>query len=97
MLVKAARQKELQYFESKHVWQISTVAEALKATGRRPISVRWVDVNKGDDETPNVRSRLVAREIRAPGTDSACVLNPAVGGTAHRIEYRDDEVYEGGG
>ena len=31
--------------------------------GKPPISVKWVDVNKGDDLNPNYRSRLVAREI----------------------------------
>ena len=28
-----------------------------------PISVRWVDINKGDADNPNYRSMLVAREI----------------------------------
>ena len=33
--------------------------------------VRWVDVNKGDDEHPRYRSRLVARQIKAlEGSDS---------------------------
>ena len=44
--------------------------EAWKLTGRPPISVRWVEVNKGDDDNPNYRSRLVAREIRMAGEDS---------------------------
>ena len=38
--------------------------ECLINTGKNPISVRWVDINKGDDATPNYRSRLVARDIR---------------------------------
>ena len=28
------------------------------------MSVRWVDTNKGSDEEPNYRSRLVGREIK---------------------------------
>ena len=32
--------------------------------GRRPFGVRWIDSNKGDDEKPNYRSRLVGREIK---------------------------------
>ena len=28
-----------------------------------PIGTRWVDVNKGDDQNPDYRSRLVAQEI----------------------------------
>ena len=38
--------------------------------GRSPISVRWVETNKGDDTNPNIRSRLVAREIRTAGQDA---------------------------
>ena len=29
-----------------------------------PIGVRWVDVNKGDKDNPEYRSRLVAKEIK---------------------------------
>ena len=31
------------------------------------MAVRWVDVNKGDDINPNIRSRLIARQIRQAG------------------------------
>ena len=64
-LCKAARRKELEYFKSKGVWEMRSINEARMKMGRRPISVRWVETNKGDDEHPNIRSRLVAREIRA--------------------------------
>ena len=74
-LVDAARKKEIDYFKSKGVWEIRDVSEA-KALGKNPISVRWVDVNKGDDSTPNMRSRLVARQIRGPGQDSVFAPPP---------------------
>ena len=32
--------------------------------GVPPISVKWVDTNKGDDQNTLYRSRLVAREIK---------------------------------
>ena len=35
----------------------------MQRTGRRPISLPWVEVNKVDRSSPNVRSRLVVREI----------------------------------
>jgi hypothetical protein len=60
-LVLAAREKELEYFRSKSVWVKRLRQEAFDRTRRAPITVRWVDVNKGDDEVPNYRSRLVAR------------------------------------
>ena len=33
-------------------------------TGKAPIGVRWVDINKGDKIHPEYRSRLVAKEIK---------------------------------
>ena len=65
-LVEDARQKELRYFNSKNVCGVRPVAEA-QARGRSVIAVRWVDVNKGDDDEPNCRGRLVAREVRTKG------------------------------
>ena len=45
-------------------------AEAWDRTGTRPIGVRWVDTNKGDDDEPNCRSRLVSKDIRKRGEDA---------------------------
>ena len=75
-LVKAARRKELDYFESKDVWKRVPIAEAHRTNGRPPITVRWVDVNKGDDEVPDIRSRLVARQIRGANEDPMFAPTP---------------------
>ena len=75
-LCRAARKQEIDYFKSKGVWEIRSIDEAIRRMGRRPISVRWVETNKGDDESPNVRSRLVAREIRLPGQDAIFAPTP---------------------
>ena len=75
-LVREARQKELDYFESKGVWRKAPIAECRRNMGRSPISVRWVDVNKGDDIHPNIRSRLVARQIRGPGEEATFAPTP---------------------
>ena len=64
-LVHEARAKELAYFKDKGVWQKKPLSEARKVTGKGAISVRWVDVNKGDDANPKYRSRLVARQLKA--------------------------------
>ena len=45
-------------------------------TGRPPITVRWVEVNKGEDDNPNYRSRFFAREIRMAGEDSIFTPTP---------------------
>ena len=41
--------------------------ECRRVTGKLPVTTRWVDVNKGDDINPNVRSPLVSRQIRQVG------------------------------
>ena len=37
--------------------------QCYERTGKAPVKVRWVDVNKGDEKEPNYRSRLVAMEF----------------------------------
>ena len=51
--------------------------KAYERTGRPPISVRWVDVNKGDEQEPNYRSRLVARQIKAMDKSGISYFAPA--------------------
>ena len=63
-LVMKARKTELDFFFSKGVWLKEPLANAKRITGRPPITVRWVDTNKGDEEHPNYRSRLVARQMK---------------------------------
>ena len=63
-LLKPARKKEPEYFESNGVGKKVSVQDAWRISGRPPIIVRWVDVNRGDDLHPDMRSRLVARQIR---------------------------------
>ena len=70
-LCRIARKNELDYFHSKGVWSMRSVQEAWKLTGRPPISVRWVEVNKGDDDNPNYRSRVVACATRMAGQSAA--------------------------
>ena len=75
-LVRAARRLELEYFEKKHVWVKVPRSEALAKTGKPPITVRWIDTNKGNDDAPNVRCRLLAREIRRAGEDPVFAPTP---------------------
>ena len=73
-LVRAGRQLELEYFERKRVWEKLPRSVAFSKTGKSPITVRWIDTNKGDDESPNIRGQLVAREIRKAGEDPIFAL-----------------------
>jgi len=76
-MVKTARAVELTYFNTKGVWKKVPKARARASSGRAPISVRWVDVNKGDDLNPNYRSRLVARQLKATDTSGKSYFAPA--------------------
>ena len=49
---------------------------ALEMQGKPPIQVKWIDTNKGDDERPNYRSRLVAMEVRKPWESSIFAPTP---------------------
>ena len=63
-LVKKARQEEIRYFKERGVYEKVNLDECWKETGRGPIGVKWVDINKGDSKCPNYRSRLVAMEFK---------------------------------
>jgi hypothetical protein len=75
-LVREARRKELEYFEAMKVWLRKPREDSFKHMGKPPISVRWIDVNKGDDSNPGYRSRLVAREIRRFGEEPIFAPTP---------------------
>ena len=75
-MVKAARREEMEYFAAKRVWKKVPRRLALELQGKPPIRVKWLDTNKGDDESPNYRSRLVACEVRQPWEDSIFAPTP---------------------
>ena len=63
-MVRSARQEEIKYFKAMNVYKKVPIKECWSDTGRAPIGVRWVDINKGDSTQPNYRSRLVAKEFK---------------------------------
>ena len=85
--MKAARRKELDDFESKNVWKRVSVAEAHRISGRALITVRWVDVNEGDDDCPDIRSRLVARQIRGANEDPMFAPTPPLEASRTVLSY----------
>ena len=58
------------YFNDKNVYTKVAREEAYRLTGRAPIAVKWVDVNKGDGEEPNYLSRLVAKDYKRKREDN---------------------------
>ena len=63
-LARAARMEEMDEFEKHGVYVKVPMEQCMQRTGKKPIGVRWVDVNKGDKVHPEYRSRLVAKEIK---------------------------------
>ena len=74
--VKRARREEIDYVHKMNLYTKVPIKEAYQATGKAPISVRWIDINKGDTEAPNYRSRLVAREINTSKRDDLFAATP---------------------
>ena len=73
--VAAARQKEMEYVHKKGVWRVIPISTAHK-NGWKVIQTRWIDVNKGDNENPNYRSRLVAKEFNTGAVDGLFAATP---------------------
>ena len=59
-LIKKAREVEMDYFAKHGIYEYATKAQQEQTLGKI-VGVRWVDVNKGDSEKPEYRSRLVGR------------------------------------
>ena len=74
--VKKARAEEIDYVRKMSLYTKVLIEECYKKTGRAPITVRWIDINKGDQTSPNYRSRLVAREINIRKRDDLFAGTP---------------------
>lgn len=61
--VHKARLAEVAYMHKLNVYTEATMAECL-ADGCTLIPMRWIDINKGDAEQVNIRSRAVLQETR---------------------------------
>ena len=57
--VMEARYEELQVIKQMGVWEV-----IIRPRNERTIGTRWIDINKGDNLRPKLRSRIVAQELR---------------------------------
>ena len=62
-LVRAARAEEIEGARAHKVWIKVPTSECYERTGKKPVATRWVQVNKGDENDPDYRSRWVGREF----------------------------------
>ena len=62
--VLKARDEELGWIHKQKIYEKRTLEECWEVTGKAPITLKWIDRNKGDSIYPNYRSRLVVREVK---------------------------------
>ena len=75
-MVKAARALGMEFFERMGVYTRVSRAESLKSGQGKTIKGRWIDVNKGDSEKPDYRSRFVGKEFATGAVDAALFAAP---------------------
>ena len=73
---KRARREEIEYVPNMKLYEKVPIGEAYAQTGKGPISVRWIDINKGDVESPNYRFRFVARGITTSKRNDCVAATP---------------------
>ena len=71
--VKEARGAEMGYFRRLRVYD--KVGRSL-ARGYKLIRTKWIDTSKGDFENPNIRCRLVGKNIRTGPDDTLFASTP---------------------
>ena len=60
-LVLKARAEQLGEVRKVEVYGKVPIQNCWNETGKDPIGVRWLTINKGDDENPEIRCRIVAK------------------------------------
>ena len=73
--VRQARLKEMKHVKEKEVWQPISREEARRR-GWKVVKTRWIDINKGDEDTPNYQSRLVAKEFNVGAGEGLSASTP---------------------
>ena len=66
----AARQSEIDCAWRLKAFEPRPRTEAYQRMGRKPFGMRWFDCNKGDEQRPELRSRVVVQETRQTSTIS---------------------------
>ena len=73
-----ARAEEMQEFKEHTVYVKRPTSECWEKTGSGPVGVKWIDINKGDEEKQKLRSRLVAQEFNTNKADSIFAATPPI-------------------
>ena len=76
--VIVARLDEIQQIRNHNVYEKVPLEECHQRTGKAPIKVKWVDINKGDEINKEYRSRLVAKEIKRDKREDLFAATPSL-------------------
>ena len=84
LFVKATRKEEVGYMQGRNLWGLRSIKECWERTGKAPVSVRWVDTNKGNqwEDGWEIRCRLVGRDFKGgdKDRDDSFAETPPLGG-----------------
>ena len=83
-LVEKARAEELAWVHQEQIYEKVPVHQCLERSGKRPMTTRWLDLNKGDEEHPSSRAHFMGRVTREvyieiPGEDQVGDAEPMCG------------------
>jgi len=67
--VEEARKEEIGFMQGRNICSLKPIEDCWRDTGKAPVSVRWVDTNKGGNGEILIRSRLVARDFKGKDND----------------------------
>ena len=70
-LAVRARRTEIKFFKDRGVY-----TKCRRESWMRTITTKWLDVNKGDEASPNYRARLVGREVAYEKRDDLFAATP---------------------
>ena len=73
---RKARGEEIIEFHKHGVYRKVPIRESWEKTGKAPLAIRWIDINKGDAENEEYRSRLVAKEIKMDKREDLFAATP---------------------
>ena len=74
-LVHEGRAPEMKFFNCVRVYDWVSRDEQ-RQTGGKVIGTKWIDVNKGDIDRPNIRCRLVGKELCTTQDDALYASTP---------------------
>ena len=75
--VTRARRGEIQYVRQKKVW-VKVPRKWAAAQGIKIVGAKWVDINKGDETTPVLRSSFVSKEFNNGVGDGLFATTPSL-------------------